>query len=62
MQGRDFMAIQNISGADAMTQGVLEQSLVYNEKASKIEEQQLRQENGATVREEHKGVMIDTRA
>jgi len=59
------MAIQSISGADAVPQGVLENSRVYNEQASRIEEQQMREssrENRERPQEENKGTRIDTTA
>lgn len=62
MQGRDFMAVQSITGADAMPQGSLESSRVYNEQASRIEEQKLVENPRNVLQEEKKGIMIDTRA
>ncbi len=62
MQGRDFMAVQSITGADAMPQGSLESSRVYNEQASRIEEQKIVENPKNVLQEENKGIMIDTRA
>ncbi|MBP7583067.1 MAG: hypothetical protein KBA61_03470 [Spirochaetes bacterium] len=52
------MAIQSISGADAVPQGVFENSKVYTEESSRIEGQQLRER----PKEENKGTRIDTTA
>lgn len=56
------MAVQSITGADAMPQGSLESSRVYNEQASRIEEQKIVENPKNVLQEENKGIMIDTRA
>lgn len=52
------MAIQSISGADAVPTGVIENSRVYTEESSRIEGQHLREK----PKEENKGTKIDTSA
>ncbi len=64
------MAIQSISGADAVPQGVMENSRVYNEQANRIENQNVENqktgENSRSIRElsqeENKGAWINTTA
>ncbi len=56
------MGVQSITGADAMPQGSLESSRVYNEQAGRIEEQKIVENPKNVIQEENKGVMIDTRA
>ncbi len=56
------MAVQSITGADVMPQGSLESSRVYNEQASRSEEQKPVENQRSVLQEENKGIMIDTRA